>query len=157
MMKASQKKRSSTKLILSLLIFAGVGATLGCDRGGGAEETEQSAADKNSENTPSEEVTEGLAADAASQRTDAAARHPNDYDMEAEREARIAISRDVFGEEGPITCASVCDCPPGFGCQGGSNRCVPSMISGRCCSWETDCPTGQTCIDENGDSGTCAE
>lgn len=82
---------------------------------------------------------------------------PSAEEAEAERRARIAISRDVLGDEPPSRCQSVCDCPPGHSCQPGSDRCIPAMIGTRCCAWDSECPAGQPCVDKDGDPGVCRE
>lgn len=80
----------------------------------------------------------------------------NMYDAESERQARIEMARDVFGDEGPTPCETACDCPSNSGCQQPGGICVPGLLDTPCCEW-TDCPEGVSCIDADGETGVCAK
>lgn len=80
----------------------------------------------------------------------------NVYDAEEERAAREAVSRKVFGADGPKPCTNVCDCAAGEGCQQPGGFCVPGLIDTPCCAW-IDCPEGQACAMPDGSFGVCPE
>lgn len=75
-------------------------------------------------------------------------------DPERERQAREAISREVFGDEGPTRCETVCDCADGEGCDTGAGLCVPGLFSGPCCL-DARCPSGSACTNPDGSPGLC--
>lgn len=76
--------------------------------------------------------------------------------QEEELAARIAISEEVFGADGPFECDSICDCEPGEGCDTGAGICIPGLFGGRCCEWD-ECPPGSPCVTAEGHSDVCAD
>jgi hypothetical protein len=75
-------------------------------------------------------------------------------DPDREREARIAVTRQTFGDAGPRACETVCDCEPGEGCDTSAGICIPGLPAGRCCEWE-ECPFGAPCTTTSGEPSTC--
>lgn len=76
--------------------------------------------------------------------------------QEEEFAARVAISEEIFGTQGPFECDTICDCEPGEGCDTGAGICIPGLFGGRCCEWD-DCPPGAPCVTSDGDADVCPE